>query len=131
MRDVLAHRMEDGTETFSMLATMTYKTEEHAISSILIHEITTQAGNAADANALGNLICGILSEQWNRCLKEEVVSSNACCTNVVRSLGIYPRNIKLSSSAMLLDVQALPYLYAFAYTSSSNDGGITCLKANI
>ena|SRR2546423_11886917 len=104
MRDILAHRMEDGTETFSMLATMTYKTEEHAISSILIHEITTQAGNATNANALGNLICGILSEQWNRCLKEEVVSSNVCFTNVVRSVGIYPRNIKLSSSAMLFDV---------------------------
>ena len=73
MRDVLAHKMDDGTETFSMLATMTYKTEEHAISSILIHEITTRAGNAADADGLGNIICGILSEQWNRCLKEEVV----------------------------------------------------------
>jgi len=65
--------MDDGTETFSMLATMTYKTEEHAISSILIHEITTRAGNAPDADGLGNIICGILSEQWNRCLKEEVV----------------------------------------------------------
>jgi hypothetical protein len=75
MRDVLAHRMEDGTETFSMLATMTYKTEEHAISSILIHEITTQAGDAADADALGDIICDILSEQWSRCLKEEVVGS--------------------------------------------------------
>lgn len=104
MRDVLAHRMEDGTETFSMLSTMTYKTEEHAISSILIHEITTQAGNATDADALGNLICGILSEQWNRCLKEEVVRPNGCFANVVRSVGIYPGNLELSSSPMLLDV---------------------------
>ena len=89
MRDVLAHRMDDGTETFSMLATMTYKTEEYAISSILIHEITDQAGNAADADALGNIICGILSEQWNRCLKEEVVIP----LSVAANNSMFPWNI--------------------------------------
>ena len=73
MRDILAHIMEDGMETFTILSSMTFKSEEHAISSILIHEITSHAGKAENEDALADLICDILSQQWNRCLKEEVV----------------------------------------------------------
>lgn len=72
MRDILAHRI-DNVETFSKLSTMSFKTEEHAISSILIHEITSQAGKAESEDALANLICDVLSQHWNRCLREEVV----------------------------------------------------------
>lgn len=74
MRDILAHRI-DHVETFSTLSTMSFKTEGHAISSILIHEITSQAGKAESEDALADLICDILSQQWNRCLKEELVHS--------------------------------------------------------
>jgi Protein of unknown function (DUF3636) len=75
MRGILAHRMDDGVETFFVLSTMLFKSEEHSISSILIHEITTQAGKAENEDALADLLCGILSQQWNRCLREEVVRS--------------------------------------------------------
>src|SRR5208282_4708792 len=75
MRDILAHGMEDGMETFTILSSMTFKSEEHAISSILIHEITSHAGKAENGDALADLMCDILSQQWNRCLKEEVVCS--------------------------------------------------------
>ena len=73
MRDILAHRV-DNDETFSVLSTMSFKTERHAISSILIHEIMSQAAMAENEDALANLICDILSQQWTRCLKEEIVS---------------------------------------------------------
>ena len=53
MRDVLAHRIEDGMEIFSVLSSMTFKSEEHAISSILIHDITSQAGKAENEDAFG------------------------------------------------------------------------------
>lgn len=73
MRDVLSHRMDGEIEVFSVLSGIPFKGEGYTISSILIHEITTQAGKARDEESLANLLCEILSQQWNRCLKEEFV----------------------------------------------------------
>ena len=92
MRDILVHRMEDGIETFTILSSMTFKSDDHAISSILIHEITSQAGKAENEDALADLICDILSQQWNRCLKEEVVR---------------PYNVLLIKYTPLLCIQSL------------------------
>lgn len=132
MRDVLAHRMDDGTETFSILATMTYKTEEHAISSILIHEITTRAGTAVSADALGNIICSILSEQWNRCLKEEVVHPCLICKLIlVCATGIHSSYTEFASIAMLLDMQALPNFHSLTNPSSSNNSRTPRIKTNL
>lgn len=75
MRDILAHRMEDGTETFSALSTMSFQTEQNAISSILIHDLTSKATRADSESSLAHIICDILSQQWNQCLREEVVRS--------------------------------------------------------
>jgi len=104
MRDVLAHRIEDGMEIFSVLSSMTFKSEEHAISSILIHEITSQAGKCENEEALADLICDILSQQWNRCLKEEVVCSYNFLADKVHSSGIYSVTIELPSPSMLYDM---------------------------
>lgn len=73
MRDVLSHRMDGEIEVFPMLSGMQFRGEGYTISSILIHEMTTQAGKARDEESLANLLCEILSQQWNRCLKEELV----------------------------------------------------------
>jgi hypothetical protein len=75
MRDILAHRQEDGTETFFALSTMSFMTDQNAISSILIHDLTSQAAKAESEGALADIVCDILSQQWNRCLREEAVRS--------------------------------------------------------
>lgn len=73
MRDILAYRMDDGLEVLFVLSEMSFKLEEHSISSILVHEITTQTAKPDNENALANLLCNILSQQWNRCLREKFV----------------------------------------------------------
>jgi hypothetical protein len=74
MRDVLSFRMEGKVEVFSELSGMKFKGEGYTISSILIHEITTQGAKTRDEESLANLLCEILSQQWNHCLKEEFVA---------------------------------------------------------
>ena len=73
MRDVLSYRMEGEIEVFSVLSGMEFKGEGYSISSILIHEITTKGVKTQDEESLANLLCEILSQQWNRCLKDEFV----------------------------------------------------------
>jgi len=73
MKDVLAFRMDDGMECLSLLAEMSYSSDQYPISSILIHEITTLAATAGDEIALANIVCEILSAHWNRCLREGLV----------------------------------------------------------
>jgi hypothetical protein len=65
--------MDDGIETFFTLSTMSFKSEEHSISSVLIHEITVQSGKAENEDVLGDFLCDIFSQQWDRCLREEAV----------------------------------------------------------
>lgn len=103
MRDILAHRI-DNVETFSILSTMSFKTEEHAISSILIHDITSQAGKAENEDALANLVCDILTQQWNRCLREEVVRLLKYFANQVHSLGLHSVTTELPSPSKLFNL---------------------------
>jgi hypothetical protein len=80
---------------------MSFKTEGHAISSILIHDITSQAGKAENEDALADLICDILSKQWNRCLREEVVRPFKYPANKVHSFGLHPVTTELPSLSKL------------------------------
>jgi hypothetical protein len=80
---------------------MSFKTEEHAISSILIHDITSQAGKAENEDALADLICDILSQQWNRCLREEVVRPLKYLANKVHSFSLHPVTTELPSPSKL------------------------------
>ena len=65
--------MDDGVETFTALSNLSFTSEDHSISSTLIHEVTRQAAKADNETALANLLCNIISQQWNRCLREEAV----------------------------------------------------------
>jgi hypothetical protein len=73
MREIFAYQSEEGEEIFSILSEMTYPSSKHIISSILIHEITTLGATAGDVTALADILCAILSTQWNQCLTEEYV----------------------------------------------------------
>jgi hypothetical protein len=74
MREILAHRVEiDGDEVFNVLSGTKFPSSQHSISSILIHEITSHGNVTGNVNALADLLCNILSAQWNQCLLEEFV----------------------------------------------------------
>ena len=130
MRDILAYRMDDGTEALLALSEMSFELEEHSISSILVHEITTQTTKASNESGLANLLCNILSQQWDRCLREKFVKFPTDKTDVVPSANIYSIPIKLHPPAMLYDMQILPNIFAFATGSRSINNRSTCLTAN-
>jgi hypothetical protein len=65
--------MDDGMEVFSALAEVSYSNEQHSISSLLIHEITTLAAPVDGESALANILVEILCSHWNRCLHQELV----------------------------------------------------------
>jgi hypothetical protein len=73
LREVLGFRMDDGMEVFSALAEVSYSNEQHSISSLLIHEITTLAAPVDGESALANILVEILCSHWNRCLHQELV----------------------------------------------------------
>ena len=82
--------MEDGSETFSVLSKMSFNSEEDSISYIIIHEITSEAMKSEDETTLANIVCRILSQAWNRCLREETVRSLYHFAHPVYSLSTHP-----------------------------------------
>ncbi len=67
---------------------------------VLAHRIE----KAENEDALADLICDILSQQWNRCLKEEVVCSYNFLADKVHSSGMYPVTTELPPPSMLFDM---------------------------
>jgi len=138
MKDILAFRMDDGMECFSLLAEMSYSSDQYPISSILIHEITTLAATVGDEIALANIICGILSEHWMRCLREELVPPTApphplptLTSRAVHPALPNPIPLKLSSPAKLRHMCPDSNGFPVAHSPCPNNNRPSCVKKNL
>jgi len=131
MRDVLSHRMDGEIEVFSVLSGMNFKGEGYTISSILIHEITTQGGKAGDEESLANLLCEIFSQQWNRCLKEEFVHSHPIHTNAVHPTNLHPIPTQLPTPSKLRYLCAHSHLPTLTNQPRTINNRTPRLKTNL
>ena len=139
MRDMLAFRMDDGMECFSLLTKMSYSSDQYAISSILVHEITTLAASVGDQIALANILCEILSAHWNRCLREELVPPTApqgllpplTTFRVVHPAPPDPGPLKLRSPSKLRHMWPYSNLFPLGYSPCPNNNRPPRLKKNL